>query len=216
MSEVMKYILPPTVLVPNSPYPLLHYPGILKDKSDCTAVSVYDIFSGNDWEVQWINRYGPTQSSHYHSAVHECMAVLSGTATIRFGAADHVSDSQGVTQGPHEDEGSIEIQAHTGDLFIIPAGVAHKTFNANPPEEFALLTPGDGHRIAAEEMRSALSTVELSGFTMIGAYPKDGGVWDFAQGGEHIGHFEEVWSVSKPTRDPVLGSAKEGLCGQWQ
>jgi len=143
------------------------------------------------------------------------MAVLSGTATIRFGVADGASDSEEFTNRSRKDEGGIEIEARVGDVFILPAGTAHKTFNTSPPEEFMLLTPGDGHHIAAEDARDALSNIELSGFTMIGAYPKDGDVWDFAKGGEHVGHYEDVWSVAKPENDPVLGKAKEGLCGQW-
>ena len=216
MGDIRKYHFPPTALVPNSPQPLLHYPNILIAKSSCSPALAYDLFSSNDWEVRWIYRYGQTQSSHYHSAVHECMAVLSGTATIRFGVADSASDSEESTNGSREDESGIEIEARVGDVFILPAGTAHKTFNASPAEEFMLLTPGDGHHIAAEDARDALSKIELSGFTMIAAYPKDGGVWDFAKGGEHVGHYEDVWSVAKPENDPVLGKAKEGLCGQWQ
>jgi uncharacterized protein YjlB len=217
MPEVRKYNLKPTALVPNSPQPLLHYPGILSAPSACTATSVYDLFSSNEWEVQWVYRYGSTQTSHYHSGVHECMAVLSGNAMVRFGVADDdVPEVKERESASLEQEMGVELQARAGDVFVIPAGVAHKTFNASPPGERKLLTPGDGHHIAATNARHALSNIELSGFTMIGAYPKGGGPWDFSEGGEHAGQFEKVWSVSKPQNDPVLGNAKEGLCGQWQ
>lgn len=214
MVEVKKYHLPATALMPNSPMPLLHYPGFLDLKTDCKPEKVYDLFASNGWQTQWIFRYGPTQRSHYHSQTHECMAVLSGTARIRFGVADTDPDLDKNTHGPAKEHGGVEVNAQPGDVFILPAGVAHKTFDTTPAE-FALLTPGDGHGIAAEDARAALAKIELSGFTMLGAYPIDGGTWDFAEGGESAGEYEKVWSVAKPEKDPVLGKAEEGLCGQW-
>lgn len=217
MVEVRKYQLPPTALIPNSPHPLLHYPGLLLLTSEgIAAADVYDLFSSNGWDVQWIFRYGSTQQSHYHSAVHECMAVLSGTATIRFGVADTVADLEESTHGSGKEDGGIELQAKAGDVFLLPAGTAHKTFDTSPPAEFKLLTPGDGHHVASQQVRDALANIQLSGFTMIGAYPKDGGRWDFATGGENVGDYQRVWSVPKPENDPVLGKAEEGLCGLWK
>ncbi|KAJ9608630.1 hypothetical protein H2200_006401 [Cladophialophora chaetospira] len=214
MSEVKSYQLPPTSLIPNSPLPLLHYPSVFADlKSPKTGA--YDSFSNNGWQVQWIFRYGQTQVSHYHSATHECMAVLSGTATIRFGVADTVDDLQESTYGTGKEDGGIEVEARAGDVFIIPAGVAHKTFKTQPSDEFKLLTPSDGHHIAAPDVRGALERLELSGFTMIGAYPI-GGQWDFAKGGENTGDYEQVWTVAKPDNDPVFGKDAKGLVGHWQ
>ncbi|KAK0304335.1 hypothetical protein LTR01_007436 [Friedmanniomyces endolithicus] len=191
MPEVKSYSLPPTALIPNSKYPLLHYPGILSEKADCNAAKVYDLFTSNGWELQWIYRYGSTQASHYHSTAHECMAVFIA----------------------HED-GGVEVQAKAGDVFLIPAGVSHKTHHTSPPAEFKLLTPGNGHHIAAEDPRQALVETELSGFTMMGAYPK-GSAWDSCLGGEHSQQMEKVWGVAKPERDPVLGDGVDGLCGLW-
>ena len=210
MVDIKRYQLPPTRLIPNSPLPLLHYPGYL---SHYTAAEVYDLLAGNGWQSQWIYRYGQTQTSHYHSKVHECMAVLSGTATIRFGVAD--IEVGGSEQACDHEDGGIEIQARAGDVFVLPAGTAHKTFDTRPSGEFRLLTPGDGHGIAAQDVRHTLANVSLSGFTMIGAYPEKGGAWDFAKGGENVGHYEKVWSIPKPEKDPVLGKAEKGLCGQW-
>lgn len=215
MVAVKRYQLPPTSLIPNSPRPVLHYPGLLSPDSRQMAVEAYDMFSRNGWRTQWIFRYGQTQASHYHSEAHECMAVLSGTATIRFGVADTVEDLEESTHGNGKEEGGVEIHAEPGDVFVLPAGVAHKTFDATPSEPFKLLTPGDGHQLAADDERTALANIELSGFTMIGAYPKDGGVWDFKKGGDDVRNYEKVWSVAKPDNDPVLGKAEEGLCGQW-
>ena len=218
MVELRKYKLQPTSLIPNSPHPLLHYPGLLPQDPDVSATKVHDLFDSNGWRTQWIFRYGATQRSHYHSHAHECMVVLSGTATIRFGVADTVEDLDENTNGSGKEDGGIELEARAGDVFILPAGTAHKTFRTKPEDEFTLLTPGGGHQIAetSEDTREALSKIELSGFTMIGAYPRNGGEWDFAVGGENTGDYEAVWNVPKPENDPVLGKAEAGLCMQWQ
>lgn len=143
------------------------------------------------------------------------MAVLSGSATIRFGVADTSNDLEESTHGSAKESGGVEIQANAGDVFILPAGTAHKTYNAKPDAEFALLTPGNGHAIEDENPREALAKIELDGFTMLGAYPHEGGEWDFAIGGENEGGYEAVWDVPMPKHDPVLGDSEEGLKGQW-
>ncbi|KAF3769123.1 hypothetical protein M406DRAFT_251333 [Cryphonectria parasitica EP155] len=224
MVVVKKYHLPPTDLIPNSPHPVLHYPAILLPPADLTPAKVHDLFTTNGWEPQWIYRYGPTQPAHYHTRAHEAMAVLSGTATIRLGVADTDTDPEQNTHGLAREEGGVEVLAQAGDVFVLPAGTAHKTFDVKPEGEFALLTPGDGHGVAAEkdkggshDVRAVLDGVRLAGFTMLGAYPVGGEGWDFAVGGEKgRGEYEMVWAVPKPARDPVLGTAEEGLCGQWK
>ncbi|KAH8817409.1 hypothetical protein F5884DRAFT_249797 [Xylogone sp. PMI_703] len=215
MVQVKKYQLPPTVLIPNSPRPLLHYPQFLSSDTNNIATEVYDLLIKNGWDPQWLYRYGKTQISHYHSAAHEFMVVLSGTATIRFGVADTVPDLEESTYGSGKEEGGVEIQAQPGDVFIIPAGVAHKTFDTSPVAEFSLLTPGDGHHIQSDDAKATLASIALDGFTMLGAYPKDSLGWDFSKGGENAGDYGKVWSIPKPENDPVLGKASEGLCGQW-
>lgn len=215
MVEVKKYVLPPTRLIPNNPNPLIHYPNLFSDSTALNPAEIYERFNSNGWQTQWIFRYGATQESHYHSSAHECMVVLSGSATIRFGVGDTVSDLIESTHGAGKEEGGIEIPAHAGDVFIIPAGVAHKTFDTAPSAEFKLLTPGNGHLIDANDARKALAEIELSGFTMIGAYPVDS-VWDFATGTADGIDCEKVWAIEKPGRDPVLGDAQEGLGGLWK
>ena len=214
MVEVKKYHLFPTDLIPNSPRPLLHYKNVLPKKSNKphrNPADVWDMFNENGWKVSWIFRYGPTQLSHYHSQAHECMAVLSGTATIRFGVADTSEYLHENTHGSAWENGGIELEAEAGDVFVIPAGVAHKTHNTKPEAEFKLLTPGTGRGIEAEDVKKALAGIELSGYTMMGAY--DGGEWDFIKSG---GDYEKVWSVPKPKYDPVFGMSEKGLCKEWR
>ncbi|KAE8362683.1 hypothetical protein BDV27DRAFT_146753 [Aspergillus caelatus] len=212
--EMRQYHLLPTYLIPNSPRPLLHYKNVLAKRhnsAQCDPAEVWDMFTKNDWNVHWIFRYGPTQLSHYHSKAHECMAVLSGTASIRFGVADTSPDMELNTHGSAWEEGGVLLEAEAGDVFIIPAGVAHKTHNTKPEAEFALLSPGKGHGIEAENPKKALSEINLDGFTMMGAY--NGGDWDFIATG---GDFEKVWAVPKPKYDPVLGMSDQGLCKTWR
>ena len=146
------------------------------------------------------------------------MVVLTGSARIRFGVADvHPSDDNNTScsnnsTNASSEEGGVEVDASAGDVFILPAGTAHKTFNTQPEASLKLLSPGDGHAVDFEGLEKAES--ELDGFTMMGAYPV-GSEWDFAVGGELKGVYQRVWKVAKPERDPVLGEEKEGLCGLW-
>ncbi|KAF2423427.1 hypothetical protein EJ08DRAFT_640206 [Tothia fuscella] len=211
-----KYYLKPTPLIPNSPYPLLHYPHYFPD-SVCSPSNINTHFAKNKWEVQWIYCYGPTQPSHYHSCTHEAMVVLCGTATIRFGVADTWPNPQLPSTNCHCEDGGIEIPAQKGDVFIIPAGVSHKTFDPVPSTStFALLSPGDGHGIPeGEEWKLEDLGVNLSGFCMMGAYPR-GSEWDFKEGGGDEGGYEGVWGVEVPELDPVMGGSEEGVCGVWK
>lgn len=154
------------------------------------------------------------------------MVVLSGTATIRFGVADTSDNMHANASGADREQGSVEIKAKVGDVFIVPAGVAHKTHDASPEAEFALLSPGDGHGVDVDDAENGkergrdlgevLDQVELSGFTMLGAYP-EGCEWDSKEGGEVSKEkWTSVWSVPVPERDPVLGESGEGLVGLWK
>jgi uncharacterized protein YjlB len=227
------YILPPTALIPNSPYPLIHYRGLVRDTVTSPSFStsqIFDLFLQHGWQTQWIARYGPDIQSHYHSTTHECMAVISGgSATIRFGVADQEDWKAGLLPVGHRgkgEEGGLDINAEVGDVFIIPAGVSHKTFSPSPnKEELAFHQPSDIEQGKAKENldgesverhRRFFEQVPVQGeFMMMGAYPK-GGVWDFKIGGEHEGKERVVWDVPVPGEDPVLGGSEEGLPGLWK
>jgi len=145
------------------------------------------------------------------------MVVLSGSAKILFGVADLGDEGEhGSGESMVPEEGGLLLEAHVGDVFILPAGLAHKTHHPNPAAELLRLSPGDGHDVSDEDMEAAMGKIQLSGFTMLGAYPKKGNDWDFALGGAHEGRYEEVWSVPNPELDPVLGNSEYGLCTHWR
>lgn len=212
------YHLSETQRIPNSHLPLLHCKKALDHNPTSpavAAVAAYDTFKKNGWDIQWLVQYGYTQRSHYHSTTHEAMAVLSGQATIRFGVADLSDDDEENTTGGKWEDGGIELQAEVGDVFIIPAGVAHKTYDTKPRAPFKRLTHGDGSRIESNDPRGLLAGIEAEGFTMLGAYPR-GGVHDFVvEDTSKEGH-KLAWSVPRPPLDPILGDSPEGICGTWK
>lgn len=215
MVEVRQYILPPTRLMPNSPLPLIHYVSLFHP--DVTPSHVNDVLISNGWSSKWLVRYGPNQKSHYHSKAHEAMVVLSGSARILFGVADMYSDDRTDNYGDlGQEAGGIELDAKAGDVFVLPAGLAHKSYKPTPSLGFKRLSPGDGHDVTEEDMKTVMETVELSGFTMLGAYVKDGCDHDFLIGGENEGDYEAVWNVPVPEADPVLGRSQEGICSLWK
>ncbi|KAJ4350825.1 hypothetical protein N0V95_004378 [Ascochyta clinopodiicola] len=225
--KVKTYKIPPTTLIPNSPHVLIHYPGLLTpltQTADFTPTKVLDLFASNNWTSQWIARYGPNQNAHYHSTTHEAMAVISGgRAQILFGVADSKEDREqdlglgAQTRDLNEagrERGGVLLDAEVGDVFIVPAGVAHKTHQPFPVTEGMVFhqPPDRGDEAGT---RAFFGSVPLWGeFMMMGAYPR-GREWDFKIGGEHEGRFRDVWDVEVPERDPVLGVSLEGLRGLW-
>jgi uncharacterized protein YjlB len=225
--QVKTYTLPPTALIPNSPHVLIHYPGLLTHLTqapDFSPAKVFDLFASNGWQSQWVARYGPNQKSHYHSTAHECMVVISGGhAKVLFGVADSLEDrlkdrvlggKSGDLNEAGREHGGVLLDAAVGDVFILPAGVAHKTHDPSPPSDgVEFHQPPDKNDEAGS--RAFFGSIPVKGeFMMMGAYPR-GEQWDFAVGGEHEGRFGDVWNVNVPERDPVLGASPEGLKGLW-
>lgn len=217
--EVRTYPLRPTSLIPNSPHVLIHYPGLLLSPkgTPLSPTQTFDLFTSNNWVPQWLARYSATQVAHYHSTAHECMAVVSGgSAKILFGVADAEFDAKHPdTQNPKEERKGVLLTAHPGDVFILPAGVAHKTHDPVPETEgMVFLEPP--HKNNESECRAFFQKISLEGeFMMMGAYVK-GAEWDFKTGGEDRGCFERVWSVGVPETDPVLGDSEMGIRGLWK
>lgn len=219
MPEIIEYYFKPTSNIPNSPRPLIHYKSVFPVESGvCSQVEIYETFIRNGWDVNWIFSYGPTQASHFHSSAHEVMAVMSGAATIRFGVADLSDDLHESTFGSAHEDGGIELAAAPGDVFLVPAGVAHKTYNAVPENTLTLLTPGNGHGFGSDDPIKTLEEIQLVGFTMIGAYA--GGDWDFVTNRHELNKvgatFEDTWGTRRPKLDPVFGEELQGLNVLWK
>ncbi|KAL2812323.1 hypothetical protein BJX63DRAFT_421885 [Aspergillus granulosus] len=199
--RIIPYHIKPTLLIPNSPKPLLLYKKCFLRNGKVNIALAYDTFTKNGWDPQWVTTYGNTQRSHYHPATHEVMVVLSGPGTIRWGTADLSDDPQKHTYGtPGTDfeEGSMFIEVEAGDLFVIPTGVAHKSFDV---------------RAVDPDPTAFVGSLQVKGFTMMGAYPR-GMSWGWAEGGQHVGAYEDVWRVRNADLDPVLG-AEGGINVFW-
>ncbi|MFP4032695.1 MAG: cupin domain-containing protein [Desulfococcaceae bacterium] len=91
----------------NSELPLLLFPAAADLSDDDPARVFEERFSENGWGSSWRNGIFPYH--HYHSTAHEVLGVYRGEAKVLFGGED----------------GEIRKVA-TGDVVVIPAGVAHK------------------------------------------------------------------------------------------
>lgn len=111
--QVIPYHFVDDGAIPNNPLlPLLVYPGVLQFAGDDPAVIPERIFAANGWGNGWRNGIFPFP--HYHSRVHEVLAICRGQAKVQFGG------SQGVT-----------LQVQAGDVVLIPAGVGHENLGAS-------------------------------------------------------------------------------------
>ncbi|MCC5894196.1 MAG: cupin domain-containing protein [Alkalibacterium sp.] len=99
---------------PNHPLPVLFYPEALinliensKDPGNETIA----FFEEKGYTNGWVN--GIHDFHHFHSNTHEVLACIKGSATVQIG-------------GPQAEEHTFT----TGDVVLIPAGVAHKRLTA--------------------------------------------------------------------------------------
>jgi uncharacterized protein YjlB len=101
-------------LVPNHPkWPLVIYRSPLRLPNNLDPAAVFEVlFERNGWGDFW--RGGIYDYLHYHSNIHETLAVAHGTAKVRFGGG------KGRT---------LELVA--GDVAIIPAGTGHQCLSAS-------------------------------------------------------------------------------------
>jgi len=93
--------------VPNNPsLPLIVYRSALQTGSRCVA-DCAKLFADNGWSGAWRN--GIYAHHHYHSTAHEVLGIARGSARVRLGG-----------------ENGATVELRTGDVVVIPAGVAHK------------------------------------------------------------------------------------------
>lgn len=98
--------------IPNNPdLPVLVYRSALA-AADNLACTMENRFRENGWTNSW--RDGIYDFHHYHSTAHEVIGVADGRVTVRFGG-----------------EGGVAVDLAPGDVVVIPAGVGHKSEQAD-------------------------------------------------------------------------------------
>ena len=103
---------------PNSGLPLLVYrQAFTTEAEDCASI-IEQCLAENDWTNSWRNGVYPFV--HYHSTTHEILGVYCGAATLQLG-------------GEH----GHTLEIRSGDVIVIPAGVAHQKIKAS--EDFAVV-----------------------------------------------------------------------------
>jgi uncharacterized protein YjlB len=114
--------------IPNNPVlPLVLYrSGIHLAGTPYPEDLVEKKFSGNGWVDIWRND-SVYAYPHYHSTIHEVMAVARGRTTVRFGGAT-----------------GCEIDIGPGDVVILPAGTGHQGMFASPGLVVVGAYPPDG------------------------------------------------------------------------
>jgi uncharacterized protein YjlB len=122
------------------------------------AEIIEDIFHSNKWLGAWRNGIYPFH--HYHSTAHEVLGVYKGEARVQFGG----------------EKGPI-MEVASGDVVIIPAGVAHKNINSSHD------------------------------FRVVGAYPAgQSWDMNYGKQGERPAADKNISSVPDPKTDPIYGS----------
>ena len=113
--------------VPNNPHlPFLVY----RNAIDLTGTPnpeevIESVFRDNGWGDMWRN--GIYEYMHYHSMIHEVMAIARGRAKVLFGGA----------QGR-------EIDLGQGDIVVLPAGTGHQSLWIGPDLVVIGAYPGSG------------------------------------------------------------------------
>ncbi len=125
----------------NAALPVIHYKTLLKMPSWFAARKLKGHFYDNGWNNSWKGTI--YDYHHYHSTTHEVLAAYSGSAFLMLGG-----------------DSGRQIHFETGDVLIIPAGVAHRKLHKDEklkvvgayPEgrEYDLLVGQDGERPYAD------------------------------------------------------------------
>lgn len=153
-----KYTFEDDGTFPNSRLPLLFYRGALAISGNDSAARFEEVFAANDWTNSWQN--GVYSFAHYHSTSHEVLGVFRGNAKLRLGG------KQGKT-----------FDVNSGDVIVIPAGVAHQNLGAS------------------------------SGFAVVGAYPggREWDLLR-GRPGERPKADQKIAGLAVPDTDPLYGA----------
>jgi uncharacterized protein YjlB len=147
---------------PNSRLPLLVYRAALP----ADAGAIERAFADHGWRGAWRN--GVFDYHHFHSIAHEALGIAAGSVRVMFG-------------GPSR----REVTVATGDVVVIPAGVAHRNMGQSPD------------------------------LLVVGAYPGGARYdLRRGDPSEHAAACAAIAAVAMPDADPVLG-ADAGLRRLW-
>lgn len=168
--RVSRHHIPAFNRLPNSAgtkRPLLIYHSVFNDKHNFSASTVEDYLrSVGVVEPQW--RYTMYSTSHFHSTTHEVLVITAGRALLCLGG--------------EENPDHVNVLAATGDVVVIPAGVAHRLLE-------------DVGKMAGDMP-----------FEMVSSYPL-GHSWDMCYG--KIGEEEKLDIIKHLEwfeRDPIFGA----------
>ncbi len=159
VESISHYLISDDTVFPNNGVlPLLVYPQVFTPDDSALASAFETMFTAHQWPAAWRN--GIFSVHHYHSTAHEVLGIYSGGAEVQFGG-----------------DTGIKLTVTTGDVVVIPAGVAHK------------------------KLRSS------SDFAVVGAYPcgqyPD---TCYGKKGERPRADSNVAAVALPQADPVAGN----------
>jgi uncharacterized protein YjlB len=150
----------------NERLPLIVYKNSVQQNGEDAAFTIENMFHNNSWGKSWRN--GIYTIHHYHSTAHEALGVYSGTVTVQLGG-----------------ERGIVVDFRSGDVVVIPAGVAHRN------------------------VRSSRD------FRVVGAYPAGQmWDMCYGENKERPRTDQNIAHVPNPSSDPVLG-ANGPLVGLW-
>jgi uncharacterized protein YjlB len=100
--------------IPNNALPVLVYHHVLPPDITDGAAYFEHLFRTNGWPPLW--RYPAPEVARFHVTTHEVLGVYSGTGDMQLGG----------------DKGK-NLSVVTGDVLLIPAGVAYKQINKKDP-----------------------------------------------------------------------------------
>lgn len=148
-------VLPKTGEFPNSRYPALIYRAVFS--SGDLASAFEGLFESHGWSGSWRN--GLYRRHHFHSTAHEVLGVYRGHVSVRLG-------------GP---SGTVVV-LRTGDVAVVPAGVAHK------------------------------NEAQSDDFAVVGAYPRGTAPdLRYGDASERVSSEQNIARVPLPSTDPVTG-----------
>ena len=97
-------------VTPNNCLPVIIYKGVLIEAKKDFADYLEKTFQQKNWTNNW--RDIILGEDHYHSSTHEVLGISKGSVDLQLGGAN-----------------GKQFSVSTGDVLIIPAGVAHRSLN---------------------------------------------------------------------------------------